>query len=83
MPNRKAFGVDTPEDHVKMHQLLLAKKDSGNSTAVCSLLSFLEKDKVLDRLFVITSSWISNNVGCANMCLLMLANYMLRLRECS
>lgn len=45
-----------------MHQLLLAvaKKGSGKSTAVCNLLSFLQKDKVLDRLFVITSTYESN-----------------------
>jgi len=41
-----------------MHQLLLAvaKKGCGKSTAVCNLLSFLHKDKCLDRLLVITSS---------------------------
>lgn len=62
VPNQKAFEIETPEDQVKMHQLLLAvaKKGSGKSTAVCNLLSFLKKDKVLDRLFVITSSWESN-----------------------
>ncbi len=62
VPNQKAFEIDTPEDQVKMHQLLLAvaKKGSGKSTTVCNLLSFLKKDKVLDRLFVITSSWESN-----------------------
>jgi hypothetical protein len=62
VPNQKAFEIDTPDDQVKMHQLLLAvaKKGSGKSTAVCNLLSFLKKDKVLDRLFVITSSWESN-----------------------
>lgn len=45
-----------------MHQLLLAvaKKGSGKSTAVCNLLAFLKKDKVLDRLFVITSTYESN-----------------------
>ena len=45
-----------------MHQLLLAvaKKGGGKSTAVCNLLSFLKKDKCMDRLFVITSSWESN-----------------------
>ena len=47
---------------MKVHQLLLdvAKKGSGKSTAVCNLLSFLKKDKVLDRLFVITSCWESD-----------------------
>ncbi len=45
-----------------MHQLLLAvaKKGGGKSTAVCNLLAFLKKDKVLDRLFVITSTYESN-----------------------
>ena len=62
VPNQKAFEVDTPENQIKMHQLLLAvaKKGGGKSTAVCNLLSFLKKDKVLDRLFVITASWESN-----------------------
>ena len=62
MPNQKAFEVETPENKIKMHQLLLAvaKKGGGKSTAVCNLLSFLKKDKCLDRLFVITSSWESN-----------------------
>jgi len=62
VPNQKAFEVDTPENQIKMHQLLLAvaKKGGGKSTAVCNLLSFLKKDKVPDRLFVITSSWESN-----------------------
>ena len=54
--------MDTPENQIKMHQLLLAvaKKGGGKSTAVCNLLSFLKNDKCLDRLFVITSSWESN-----------------------
>ena len=54
--------MDTPENQIKMHQLLLAvaKKGGGKSTAVCNLMSFLHKDKCLDRLFVITSSWESN-----------------------
>jgi len=54
--------VDTPENQIKMHQLLLAvaKKGCGKSTVVCNLLSFLHKDKCLDRLLVITSSWESN-----------------------
>ena len=45
-----------------MHQLLLAvaKKGGGKSTAVCNLLAFLKKDKCMDRLIVITSSWESN-----------------------
>ncbi len=62
VPKQKAFEVETPDDQVKMHQLLLAvaKKGSGKSTAVCNLLHFLKKDKVMDRLFVITSSWESN-----------------------
>lgn len=62
MLKQKAFEVDTPDDQVKMHQLLLAvaKKGSGKSTAVCNLLSFLRKDKALDRLFVITSTYESN-----------------------
>jgi hypothetical protein len=62
VPNQKAFEVETPDDQIKMHQLLLAvaKKGSGKSTAVCNLLSFLKKDKVLDRLFVITSTYESN-----------------------
>lgn len=62
MPKQKAFEVETPDHQIKMHQLLLAvaKKGSGKSTAVCNLLSFLRKDKVLDRLFVITSTWESN-----------------------
>jgi len=44
-PNQKALEIDTPEDQVRMHQLLLAvaKKDSGKSTAVCNLLSILMK----------------------------------------
>lgn len=62
VPNQKAFEVETPNDQIKMHQLLLAvaKKGSGKSTAVCNLLSFLRRDKVLDRLFVITSTYESN-----------------------
>lgn len=62
VPNQKAFEVETPENQVKMHQLLLAvaKKGGGKSTAVCNLLSFLKRDKVLDRLFVITSTYESN-----------------------
>lgn len=62
VPKQKAFEVETPDDQVKMHQLLLAvaKKGSGKSTAVCNLLAFLRKDRVLDRLFVITSTWESN-----------------------
>ena len=62
VPNQKAFEVETPENQIKMHQLLLtiAKKGGGKSTAVCNLLAFLKKDKCLDRLFVITSSWESN-----------------------
>lgn len=62
VPSQKAFEVETPDDQIKMHQLLLAvaKKGSGKSTAVCNLLSFLRKDKVLDRLFVITSTYESN-----------------------
>lgn len=62
VPNQKAFEVETPDDQIKMHQLLLAvaKKGSGKSTAVCNLLSFLKKDNVLDRLFVITSTYESN-----------------------
>lgn len=62
VPKQKAFEVETPNDQVKMHQLLLAvaKKGSGKSTAVCNLMSFLRKDKCLDRLFVITSTYESN-----------------------
>ena len=62
VPKQKAFEVETPDDQIKMHQLLLAvaKKGSGKSTAVCNLLSFLKKDKALDRLFVITSTYESN-----------------------
>ena len=37
VPKQKAFEVETHDDQVKMHQLLLAvaKKGSGTSTAVC------------------------------------------------
>lgn len=62
VPKGSAFQINTPDDQIKMHTLLIAigKRGSGKTVAITSLLHNLKKDKALDRLFVITPTWESN-----------------------
>lgn len=65
VPKQKAFQIDTPNDMIKMHTLLLAigKRGAGKTVAVTSLLKLLKQHKVLDRLFVISPTWDSNKMA--------------------
>jgi hypothetical protein len=62
LPKGSAFQIETPEDQIKMHSMLIAigKRGSGKTVAITSLLHNLKKDRAMDRLFVITPTWESN-----------------------
>ena len=62
VPKSNAFQYATPEHQIKLHTLMLAigKRGAGKTVAITSMLKNLQRDKVLDRLFLITPTWESN-----------------------
>lgn len=62
VPKDSAWRIDTPPDQIRMHALMIAvaKRGGGKTVALTSLLRSLQKDKALDRLFLITPTYASN-----------------------
>jgi len=64
VPNSSAFSINTNPMLLKAHQnmIVLGKRGSGKSVAITNYLRFLQEDKKLDRIFVISPTFHSNKV---------------------
>lgn len=62
VPKDSAFRIQTPDDQIKMHALILAvaKRGGGKTVALTSLMKSLKKDKALDRVILISPTYESN-----------------------
>ena len=64
VPEGSAFSINTSPMLLKAHQnmLVLGKRGSGKSVAITNYLRMLQEDKKLDRIFVISPTFMSNRV---------------------
>ena len=64
VPEGSAFSINTSPMLLKGHQnmLVLGKRGSGKSVAITNYLRMLQEDKKLDRIFVISPTFMSNRV---------------------
>lgn len=62
VPDSSAFSINTGPMLLKAHQnmIVLGKRGSGKSVAITNYLRFLQEDKKLDRIFVISPTFMSN-----------------------
>ena len=64
-----AFTIQTPENHISLHTILLAvaKKGSGKSYFITNLLNQFKESKCMDRIFCISDTFDSNKLMMKNL----------------
>ena len=62
LPSKSAFQIETDQNFIKMHTLMIinGKRGGGKTVALCNLLRESKSKHYLDRVFVITPTYNSN-----------------------
>ena len=60
--NKSGYSIDTPDHIPKLHTLMIlnGRRNAGKTTAITNYLHILKKNKLIDRILVVTPTYESN-----------------------